>query len=161
MSAPTRWPLHPPPGQLESLSSWLTRIADLYRMPLRELLGPNLAVLADIPDYLDEDPPPQLLHALEQGSTVPVARLQVMTLPGWVPWLFDSFPMLERDGEYTFYGYVRQYSVLLAPGEATRFEMTGRRTWRGPWIPATRMDRSCPLCTAGPQSRRSWMCRCP
>ncbi|WP_327116233.1 TniQ family protein [Nocardia sp. NBC_01730] len=157
MNAPPRWPLHPAPGELESLSSWLARIAGLYGLPVRELLGPNLGVIAEIPDYLDEDPPPALLPAVAHASGVPLARLKAMTLPGWVPWLFDSFPMPESDGEETFYTYVRQHSVLLAPGEATRFEVTRRRAWRGPWIPETRMTRSCPLCTAEPEPRRAWV----
>ncbi|GGN65985.1 TniQ family protein [Nocardia rhizosphaerihabitans] len=161
MSAPTRWPLHPPPGELESLSSWLARIAELYRMPVPELVGPNLGVLTEIPDRLDEDAPAELLRALATATAVPLARLKAMTLPGWVPWLFDSFPMPERDGEDTFYSYVRQDSVLLAPGEATRFEATRRRAWRGPWIPETWMDRSCPLCTADPDPHRSWVWTLP
>jgi hypothetical protein len=157
MIAPPRWPLHPAPAELESLSSWLARIAAIYGLPVRELLGPNLGVLADIPDYLDQDPPAALFPAVAAASGVPVARLKAMTLPGWVPWLFDNYPMREGEGEDTFYTYVRQGSVLLAPGEATHFEVTRRRPWRGPWVPETRMRRSCPSCAAGPAPRRSWM----
>ncbi|MEV0075602.1 TniQ family protein [Nocardia neocaledoniensis] len=160
MSTP-RWPLHPPPGELESLSSWVARLAELYRMPVVELVGPNLGVLGEIPDRLDEDAPLELLAALATATAVPVARLKAMTLPGWVPWLFDSYPMPAHQGEDTFYGYVRQYSVLLAPGEASRFEVTRRRTWRGPWIPETPMDRSCPLCTAGPTPIHCWVWALP
>jgi hypothetical protein len=47
-----RWPLHPQPGPLESLSFWLSRVACLYRLPVSELLThnlgqPGLAVPAD------------------------------------------------------------------------------------------------------------------
>lgn len=161
MSTPMRWPVHPPPGELESLSSWVARIAELYRMPVVELVGPNLGVLTEIPDRLDEDAPPELLRALAAATAVPVARLKAMTLPGWVPWLFDSFPMPAHEGEDTFYSYVRQDSVLLAPGEARRYKMTRRRVWHGPWIPETPMDRSCPLCTAGPQPQRCWVWSLP
>ncbi|GAB2451998.1 TniQ family protein [Nocardia tengchongensis] len=155
MRAAPRWPLHPPPGTLESLSSWLARIAEAYGVPVAELLGPNLGVLAAIPEMLDQESPPELLAALSQRTGVAVGRLAMMTLPGWVPWLFDSYPMAARDAEETFDNYVRQYSVLLAPGEATRFELTRRRTWRGPWIPAAGLNRSCPLCTAAPEPVRA------
>ncbi|MFE5479728.1 hypothetical protein ACFQ9R_28765 [Nocardia sp. NPDC056541] len=33
--------------------------------------------------------------------------------------------------------------------------------WRGPWIPETPLDRSCPLCTAGPQPQRCWVWSLP
>lgn len=39
-----RWPLHPQPGPLEALSSWLTRIADLYHLSVAELLTGNLGL---------------------------------------------------------------------------------------------------------------------
>lgn len=42
MTAPTRWPLHPPPSIGEALSSWLTRIADAHQLRLDELLANNL-----------------------------------------------------------------------------------------------------------------------
>ncbi|MTE16917.1 TniQ family protein [Nocardia aurantiaca] len=155
MSAPARWPVHPPPGELESLSSWLERLGRLYEVPVTELLGPNLGVVKAVSD-LDEDPPPEIFPALSQASGVEVGRLRAMTLPGQVPWLFDRFPLPARDGEEAFYTYVRQDSVLLAPGEAPHFEVTRRRAWRGPWIPATRLRRSCPLCTAAPVPRWSW-----
>lgn len=161
MSTPTRWPLHPPPGELESLSSWVARLATLYRMPVSELVGPNLGVLTQIPDRLDEHAPAELLAALAAATAVPVARLKAMTLPGWVPWLFDSYPMPTHEGEDTFYSYVRGDSVLLAPGEARRYQVARRRVWRGPWIPETPLDRSCPLCTAGPQSQRCWVWSLP
>ncbi|MGW4719477.1 TniQ family protein [Nocardia sp. NPDC004260] len=152
-----RWPLHPAPGELESLSSWLARIAAIYGVRLDDLLGPQFAAFCQNPDLLDEDPPPGLLGAVSRASGVPTERLGPMTMPAWVPLLFDSVPMPERYAEQTFYTYVRQYSVLLAPGEATRFEIVGRRSWRGPWMPATRMERSCPLCIAEPEPRRSWI----
>jgi hypothetical protein len=44
-------------------------------------------------------------------------RLQRMTIAGWVPWLLDD---LEPGGQVAFDTYVRQQSVLLAPGEAGR-----------------------------------------
>jgi hypothetical protein len=37
-----RWPLHPPPGPGESLTSWLARLAALYGMPASQMLRHNL-----------------------------------------------------------------------------------------------------------------------
>ena len=87
-----RWPLHPPPGRLESLSSWLDRIAVLYKLTTEQLIGPrNLMLAQPYPAYqLDVDPPPAVLAALSERTSVPVDRLQAMTLSGWVPWLTDE-----------------------------------------------------------------------
>ncbi|MBF6234848.1 TniQ family protein [Nocardia farcinica] len=158
---PRRWPLHPRPGALESLSSWLNRLARIYEVPVRELLGPNLGVLVGIPDVLDEDPPPAVFTALAERTGVPAAQVRAMTLPGWVPWLLDAYPLPERDAEDGFYTYVRQYSVLLAPREAPRFEVTHRRRWRGPWIPGRPLRRSCPRCAAGPDPARALIWQLP
>ncbi|NKY59223.1 TniQ family protein [Nocardia flavorosea] len=153
-ASPRRWPLHPRPGALESLSSWLDRLARLYQVPVADLLGPNLGVLVGIRNVLDEDPPPAVFTALAERTGVLAGQVRAMTLPGWVPWLFDAYPLPERDATDGFYTYVRQYSVLLAPGEAPRFEVT-RRRWRGPWIPQHPVRRSCPQCAAGPDPARA------
>ncbi|WP_321190261.1 MULTISPECIES: TniQ family protein [Mycobacteriales] len=92
----------PAAGRVGSLSSWLSRLATTYAVPVRELLGPNLGVLAAIPDLLDQQPLPELFDALSQRTGVPVGRLAMMTLPGWVPCLFDSYLMAARDAEDTF-----------------------------------------------------------
>ncbi|NKY53901.1 TniQ family protein [Nocardia vermiculata] len=158
---PRRWPVHPAPGALESLSSWLDRLARVYQVPVTDLLGPNLGVLVGIRDVLDEDPPPAVFAALAERTGVPAGQVRAMTLPGWVPWLFDAYPLPERDATDAFYTYVRQYSVLLAPQEAPRFEVTSRRRWRGPWIPQHPLRRSCPQCAAGPAPARALIWQLP
>ncbi|MFD4407237.1 TniQ family protein [Nocardia sp. NPDC058499] len=158
---PRRWPVHPRPGALESLSSWLDRLARIYQVPVADLLGPNLGVLVGIRNVLDEDPPPAVFTALAERTGVPAGQVRAMTLPGWVPWLFDAYPLTERDATDGFYTYVRQYSVLLAPGEAPRFEMTSRRRWRGPWIPQRPLRRSCPQCSTGPDPARALVWQLP
>lgn len=158
---PRRWPVHPAPGALESLSSWLDRLARIYGVPVTDLLGPNLGVLVGLRDVLDEDPPPAVFTALAERTGVPAGQVRAMTLPGWVPWLFDAYPLPERDATDGFYTYVRQYSVLLAPREAPRFEVTSRRRWRGPWIPERPLRRSCPQCAAGPDPARALIWQLP
>ncbi|MGN2642440.1 TniQ family protein [Nocardia takedensis] len=158
---PRRWPVHPRPSALESLSSWTDRLAGLYAVKVADLLGPNLGVLVSIPDVLDTDPPAQVFTALAQRTGVPAGQVRALTLPGWVPWLFDAYPLPERDAEDGFYTYVRQFSVLLAPGEAPRFEVSSRRRWRGPWIPSHPLRRSCPRCEAGPDPARALIWQLP
>ncbi|MFQ6331498.1 TniQ family protein (plasmid) [Nocardia sp. CWNU-33] len=154
-SSPRRWPLHPTPGELESMSSWLVRIARLYGARVADLLGPNLGAIAQHSHVLDEDPPPEIFTVLSERTGVGVAQLRAMTLSGWVPWLFDAYPATQRDADEMFYTYVRQDSVLLALGEATQFQVARHRHWRGPWIPAEPTTRTCPLCAAEFDPRRA------
>ena len=38
-----RWPLHPPPSEGEALTSWLSRLAEVYGMSVEDLLRHSLA----------------------------------------------------------------------------------------------------------------------
>lgn len=83
MSGVRRWPLHPQPGPLESLSSWLDRLARPYEIRVADLLTRNLGLVdVAVPDDLDYDPPAAMLAALAEHSGVEVARLRAMTLAG-------------------------------------------------------------------------------
>ena len=68
-----RWPLHPPPGESEALTSWLSRLAEVYGLSVEDLLRHNLAAPGvDLADHhtsaLDLDPPPWLLPALAERT---------------------------------------------------------------------------------------------
>lgn len=165
MSPPRRWPLHPRPGPGEALSSWLKRTAGLYGLSAGDLLRHNLdaasALLDDpSPDEVDWDPPSAVLAALGERTGVPPGEMRLMTMAGWVPWLTDT---LDVGGarQVVFDTYVRQDSVLLAPGEAGR-NQTGRGcSWKGPWQPARLLRRACPLCAADPQRGTGLMWQLP
>jgi hypothetical protein len=163
-----RWPLHPRPGPVEALSSWLQRLARLYGLSVTDLLRHNLgaesaqvtdSVLAD----LDFDPPALMLAALAQRTGVELAELQTMTIAGWVPWLTDTVIALDSDVDQELFDtYVRQYSVLLASGETGR--NTVHRCWRGPWLVTThpRSERRvCPVCVADPECGTALIWRVP
>jgi hypothetical protein len=147
-----RWPLHPPPGPGEALTSWLDRLAALYGMTARELLRNNLgpaSALLDDPAVtdLDWDPPFALLEALAERTGTGAGELRLMTVAGWVPWLADTLDA--RHGPVAFLTYARQDSVLLSPGEAGA-NAVGR--WL-PWLPADGPNRRplrrvCPECAA-------------
>ncbi|GAA1582540.1 hypothetical protein GCM10009789_40380 [Kribbella sancticallisti] len=79
--------MHPPPGERESLTSWLDRLAVLYQMTSDQLIGPqNLPRSAPYPAYdLNVHPPPAVLSALSQRTGQSVDRLKAMTLSGWAP----------------------------------------------------------------------------
>lgn len=162
-----RWPLHPPPGPVEALSSWLARIAAPYGLSVPGLLRHNLgsasaqlsdAMLAD----LDWDPPAAMLAALAERTGVEVGRLQTMTIAGWVPWLTDTLTAGDgRDAQELFDTYVRQHSVLLSGGAAGRNEV---HRWRGPWLstPPPRWEhRVCPMCAADPERGTALIWRLP
>jgi hypothetical protein len=132
------------------LSSWLGRLARLYRLPVKDLLTGNLGLLdLAVPADLDHDPPAAMLAALAQRTGVDLAQLQAMTLAGWV-WLFDTLDLRQWDAQVTFDTYVRQNSVLLAPGEAGTNQLSRHSRWSGPWLPYRWLDRVCPVCAADP-----------
>ncbi|WP_067603689.1 TniQ family protein [Nocardiopsis listeri] len=163
MSSPRRWPLHPRPGPLESLSSWLERLAELYEMPVRDLLTRNLGLVdLRVPDDLDYDPPQAMLAALAERTGVDLARLQAMTWVGWQPWLFDMLPVPLQAVQPVFDTYVRDSSVLLAPGEAGVNNVLhhGKR-WAGPWYPYRTLRRTCPLCAVDSECGRALVWRLP
>jgi TniB protein/TniQ protein len=160
-----RWPLHPRPEPGEALSSWLERIARCYGFSVADLLrhnlGPASALLGDAaPADLDWDPATAVLTALGERTGVPPGELRWMTMAGWVPWLTDALDACEQR-QAVFDTYVRQNSVLLAPGEAGRNTARRWRTWRGPWLPAQPRRRVCPECAKDPQRGTALMWRLP
>ncbi|MFF1818403.1 TniQ family protein [Kribbella sp. NPDC058245] len=164
-TVPVRWPLHPPPDQLESLSSWLDRIAVLYRLTTEQLIGPqNLPVAQPYTAYrLDVDPPPAVLAALSKRTGVPVERLQAMTLAGWVPCLSDELPPVRSNRVLqVFYNYIRDNPVLFPLGESRIYDPEGRsRRWAGPWQPPKPLNRTCPVCLTEPGRGQHLMWRLP
>ncbi|GEL18027.1 hypothetical protein PA7_18640 [Pseudonocardia asaccharolytica DSM 44247 = NBRC 16224] len=149
---------------LESLSSWLQRIAQLYGLSVTDLVRHNLgeasAQLADTAEEaLDWDPPIAVLAALAERTGAELGQLRRMTMAGWVPWLTDT--LAPDDGQDLFDTYVRQDSVLLAPGEAGLNHAGRWRSWKGPWLPAQPMRRTCPLCAAAPERGTALTWRLP
>ena len=145
-----RWPLHPPPGEGEALTSWLSRLAAVYGLSAEDLLRHNLAAPGvDLANHhtsaLDLDPPSWLLAALAERTGVGLDRLRQMTIAGWVPWLLDTLDPEPVPGA-AFNNYVRQDSVLLTAKERPGRQVPGWRAWlptdpkRGP------LRRACPTC---------------
>lgn len=158
----SRWPLRPEPGPVEALSSWLRRLADLYNLQVKDLLGdenlglPELEVLVDF----DRDPPAALLSALAERTGVELARLRAMTLVGWQPWLFDTLYLDPWDAQEVFDTYVRYNCVLLAPGEAGTHHVSRWERWGGPWL-NWQVHRACPVCATDPTRGKSLAWRLP
>ncbi|MFJ9713373.1 TniQ family protein [Streptomyces sp. NPDC101234] len=162
MSGPRRWPLHPQPGPLEALSSWLGRIAEVYEMPVHELLRHNLGLVGpSLSADLDIDPPMTMLAALGEKTGVDLARLRSMTLAGWVPWLFDTVPVGAQDAQRVFDAYVRDNSVLFACKATTHHVLRFKPEWAGPWLLSRPALRACPDCVADPERGLSLMWRLP
>ncbi|WP_331743407.1 TniQ family protein (plasmid) [Streptomyces sp. NBC_00873] len=162
MNPVRRWPLHPQPGLLESLSSWLDRLARLYEMPVKDLLTRNIGLVdLDVPADLDYDPPMAMLTALAERTGTELAHLRAMTLAGWEPWLFDKLTVPIQDTQPMFDAYVRDNSVLLAPGEACTNRVNRWKRWPGPWFGAWPLHRACPGCAADPGRGRTLLWRLP
>jgi hypothetical protein len=162
-----RWPLHPQPGVLESLSSWLERLARLYDLSVKDLLTRNLDLVDVNPRLwdLDYETAAPVLAALAERTGIEPTRLTRMTLAGWAPWLFDSLSVRAHgeDEQGVFDTYVRANSVLLAPGEAGTHYVDRFKPWCGPWLPIPMgwRRRVCPVCTADPERGRSLMWKLP
>ncbi|MGW4095032.1 TniQ family protein [Nocardia sp. NPDC004750] len=162
MSAPPRWPLHPQPDLLESLSSWLERLARIYRMPVKTLLaslGPEMPAHMVDNDWWEVPEP--LVKALAERTGVEPALLRTMTLGGWAGSLLDKYAGRESDAQEVFDTYVRENSVLLRPGEAGRNHVNDRH-WRGTWLPGPQFRlRHCPVCYTDPDRPRALAWRLP
>lgn len=164
-SGTRRWPLHPPPGPGEALTSWLARMAGLYGMTAGYLLRHNLgeaSALLDDPRAadLDFDPPAGILQALAERTGTDLGVVRQTTIAGWMPWLAGTLD--PAAGQEAFQDYVRQSPVLLAPGEAGRSHVP---RWL-PWMPARdqqwRTDlRACPACFADPARGTSLLAMLP
>lgn len=155
-----RWPLHPRPGPVEALSSWLGRTAGLYDLTAVDLLHHNLgsasfALAARGGLDLDWHPPRDVLAALAGRTGLGLYELVPMTMAGWVPWLLDTLD--PSNGQATFGTYVRQHSVLLRPGETGRNHVP---RWL-PWVPARPARLACPVCAADPRRGTMLMWRLP
>lgn len=149
----TRWPLHPRPIAGEELSSWFGRIAELYELPVKDLLVHDLGhpALSDV--ELDLTPPETLLRLLSERTGVSIERIRSMTLKGWMrAWVGRGKP-----GAEIFCRYVKRHSVLLSPN---RRDYKKLDQWR-PWITAQRFATSlgCPACLSRdeiPYRRLHW-----
>ncbi|MFI6062439.1 TniQ family protein [Streptomyces sp. NPDC051286] len=134
MSSVRRWPLHPQPGPLESLSSWLERLARPYEIRVADLLTRNLGLVdVAVPDDLDYDPPATMLAALAERTGVEIARLRAMTLAGWEPWLIEGLIAPIEDTQPVFDAYVRDNSCSWPPARqaSTRSRLSGAGRGRG------------------------------
>lgn len=143
-----RWPLHPRPLPGEALSSWLDRVSGEHSLTLRDLLEHNLGSASIVDEGwsaadLDWDPPDRVLAEVSERTGVGAGDLRAMTFSGWVPWLMDGLD--EGDQEH-FDTYVRQDSVLLAPGEVGHNVVP---RWR-PWLAPQAVRYQCPVCADAP-----------
>jgi hypothetical protein len=73
----------------------------------------------------------------------------------------DTLYTRQWEAQETFDTYVRQNSVLLAPGEAGRSQVSGRTEWGGPWWPARPVRRLCPVCATDADPRRALVWQLP
>ncbi|WP_061269036.1 MULTISPECIES: TniQ family protein [Cellulosimicrobium] len=145
-----RWPLHPPPGDGEALSSWLNRLAEIYGLSVEELIRHDLLPPGADPiiydgGALDLDPPPGVLTALHRRTGVPLGELRQMTIAGWAPWLLDTLDV-EPEAGAALDTYLHQDSVLLTAKERPRRQVPGWRAWLPSDLRREPIRRACPTC---------------
>lgn len=131
-----RWPLHPAPGEGEALSSWLSRVASLYKLSLGELLSYDFGYDMPACDF-DLNPPVMLLENIKHRSNLSLDQIHHMTFRSWVPFIVDH---LEADSNI-FETYMLQYPVLPFKSHPS-FALTN---WR-PWISSLPTLRACQTC---------------
>lgn len=114
---PTRWAGCPQPLPLETLSSWLFRVAHFYRMRPAQLL--RYGLITEWPDlHLDEIfsfdvyAPPGFLRELSFRSGVAATRLRAMTLARWVIPIMLCQGRSPSENRAFFYRYKRGFEVL-------------------------------------------------
>jgi hypothetical protein len=148
---PLRWPLHPQPGPLESLSSWVHRLAVTYGMTPKYLLGPKNLELGGmyVPYNLSYDPPSVILTELAKRTGVDLGQLKAMTLLGLEPCLFE-LSSYRYSSVKVFNDYIRDNSVLLAAGEVGGNALGASGRWSGPWHVIRRPPVECPVCAIDP-----------
>ena len=128
----------------------------LYSLTVSDLLTRNLGQpgAAVAPERIDFDPPAAMLAALAE-RTGTETRAAARDDDRRVGSLADGHAAPRGTAQETFDTYVRQDSVLLAPGEAGHHLVTGRRRWAGPWWPARPVRRVCPACAEDADPRRA------
>ncbi|WP_313666937.1 TniQ family protein [Arsenicicoccus bolidensis] len=146
-----RWPLHPPPGEGEALTSWLSRLAEVYGFSAEELIRHNLGppggfgLPEDHTSALDLTPPAGVLPTLAARTGVPLDQLRHMTVAGQAPWLLDTLDPEPVPGA-AFDTYVHQNSVLLTAKERPRRQVPGWRAWLPTSTKHGALRRACPTC---------------
>lgn len=158
----TRWPLHPAPVPGEALTSWLYRLADPYGLDVAHLLF-DLGFVLDCHTDLDVAAPEDMVHQLALRTGVDAARIRMMSLSGYTPWLTESIGPVS--GSFTI--YTRQLSVLVPDGRLRHREVDSWQAWSAP--AGQQHRRLCPQCvveTAPPRPYQlmwslSLMLTCP
>jgi hypothetical protein len=77
----TRWPLHPKPHSHEILERYVRRLAECYGSRYEHFCHRALGIpIGDSQARRFQEPAPELLRRLSDGTGIPVAVLEKMTL---------------------------------------------------------------------------------
>lgn len=77
-----RWPLHPKPHSYETLEQYVRRLAECYGARYEHFCQRALGIPADDSQARRfQEPTPELLRRLSDGTGIPVGLLEQMTLP--------------------------------------------------------------------------------
>jgi len=140
-----RWPLHPPPLPNESLSSWVSRIANRYNMYLEDFLWNEFAISMEGKGtyYLDLNPPLSLLTKLSERTGIEFNAIRVLTAQGYTPLLIDSLQITKAN---VLNDYINQYRIF--PGKRNNLLVAEQQDWI-PWLNVKQSAttiRGCKLC---------------
>lgn len=147
MAVSARWPLHPCPQPHESLSSWISRLAQEYNLSAGELLRNTLSIKPIRNHLIDRDPPNDLIIKLAACTGVHETSIRAMTLQGYVPWIIDTLNIYDSE---CLKLYASQYRILLPSNikwmsSGIRKRYKKRITYCLPWI-VEPYGKEYPLC---------------
>ena len=105
ISRTSRWPLHPKPQAYETLERYVRRLAEGYGARYDHFCLRALGIpLGDRHARWLQEPAPDLLRRLSDGTGVPVEQLEQMTLPHVWARLLDEMRRIAAtpDGQAEF-----------------------------------------------------------
>lgn len=153
---PTRFPVCPRPARMESLSSWLLRIANFYCVDIDTLFYAGFGL--DRPSCwweVDVKPSRSLLEAISMATGSSVASLESMTLACLTPHVIDH---LEPQSRPYYQSYLKCFSLFedLSAKHENEDDIQCKLPWIPdvPWRGFRLFERFCPVCVQDPKMPR-------
>ncbi|WGL59428.1 TniQ family protein [Pigmentibacter sp. JX0631] len=143
-----RFPVWPHPYKLESLSSWIMRIADYYRINVDTLF--EIGFLLQKPSSwwdIDVSPSAELLNKISINTGLSLKYLNEMTVAGISPWVIDSIKPVY---DFEFTRLTTSFCILNSNSPYFNTNSNCKKSLL-PWMPnvpwkSTRINRFCPIC---------------
>nr|BFD33460.1 hypothetical protein GTC16762_30790 [Pigmentibacter ruber] len=143
-----RFPVWPTPYKLESLSSWIMRIAEYYRIDVDTLFEIGFLIKKPISWWdIDVSPSSDLLNKILENTGLSLRYLIEMTIAGISPWVIDSIKPIY---DYEFTQVTALFCIINRNFPYINMNSKAKKSFL-PWMPnvpwkSTRINRFCPIC---------------